>query len=418
MIYDRRDHKPGRENGAVEGHAQDEDFPGPGQGVSASTVNKPPFGDTAPEAINIIRDKTFTTELRRLVERVRENEPDLSGPVHGPAGTGESLELDLYRLYYRAKNLKDNPGVNISINPFDLKEEAALSGMNAAIVAHMAGQMAALSLPAFSLLHFDIDRKAYISGYHTLEGYDTLNIVIGMHDNIFSDLILNQRGIVLDPESIRDDPFLAKRFLPIDGTGPRPLYFTMLSSLSECVAAELSGEDKGAVEQFLPSSIIMAELPDNLLPHDTAGIHSALRRKISLHAFLLDESSSLFTLSKVCSDITPTYGMLDYLFTVFLIRREYVGLSIVSTGGENTGTGYLMKYLISKMNRGLSADSAIIHLLKNRMVIITPVASVGSIQEHIDEYNRLFTGRFTMDEFRPGEFSNSHAIIQRIILGR
>lgn len=375
----------------------------------------------APAAVNIIRDKTFNPELRRLVERVRDNEP---GGVHAPRELfnnqvigDEEFDMELYRLYYRARTLRDNLNVNISFNPFDLQSHLSVTDITEAVFVHMAEEMKAISYPSFGILNYDIQRKGFAPVRHTLDRFDASNIIISLRDGIFLEMFGASEGIIVEESAIRQDNFLAKQFMPADGSEIRPLYFAALSSLGEMAGKELATEGMVFPLPFLPSAILMVELPKGEGRRDTAEIHTALRRKIAIHAFLLGDGGSSSRAPFICDNVAGTYGVLEYLFSVFLLKKDCVCLSVVSKGKGEPGTGYLFKFLVAKTKRMLSSDSAIIHLLKNRLIFLAPSASIVALRELLVEFNRLFEGRFIMKEFRPVDFSDPRDIIQLIVLG-
>lgn len=373
------------------------------------------------ESANIIRNKTFNPELRRLVERVRDNEPGevplSQDPVAGKGPGAEELEMELYRLYYRARTLRDNLNVNISFNPFDLQSSLSSMDMPEAVFAHMAEEMKALSYPSFAILRYDIGRKGFVATRHALERHDAGNIIISLRDGIFLEMLGAGEGIIVDENAIRNDSFLAKRFMPVDGSEARPLYFTALSTLGDMVGRELDSGDTACPLPFLPSSILMAELPPGEGRRDPADIHEALRRKIALHAFLLCDDDSRSRSHFTCDDVGSTYTVLEYLFSVFLLRKDCVCVSVLSRGRDRPGTGYLVKYIIAKTKRMLSSDSTIIHLLKNRLIFIVPSSSLDGMRVLMAEFNRLFEDRFSMKEYRPAEFSDPRDIVMNLVLG-
>src|SRR4030042_5718256 len=67
--------------------------------------------------LHFLRERTFNRELRQLVDRLRENEPDAGDPGPGMEDiaslSDEELQLRLGRLYYLARNIPDNREINI-----------------------------------------------------------------------------------------------------------------------------------------------------------------------------------------------------------------------------------------------------------------------------------------------------------------
>ena len=77
---------------------------------------------------------------------------------------------------------------------------------------------------------------------------------------------------------------------------------------------------------------------------------------------------------------------------------------------------FLIKYIISKLSHRLLSDSAIVHIIKDRLIIMTHNDMVEQIQSLICDYNRLFNDQFTIIEFKSKDFEDSVDIIQKFIL--
>lgn len=377
------------------------------------------FEEETRQQLNILREKTFTPELRRLVERVRDNEPADDDEYIEEADASlndEELQVRLGRLYYQASNILDDRGINISFNPFDLKETLAAPNIRSALVEHIITQMAGLSLPSFALLSYSMDKKGFVPAEHNLSLYLADNIIVSLRDTFFKRILASSDGIIFDPSELGQDPCLSKIFSPKDGTAVRPIYFIQLSALVSAVTGELLISSRMHLSPFLPSSMLMIELPARSEYRDAGAITAAIRQKLSIPYFLLNDNLSLIFSSGTYDDLSYTYRVLDYLFTIFLLQRDRAGLSIQSKTAENSNMSFLIKYIISKLSHDLYSDSAIVHILRNRLLILTRDDSMVAIKEIINGYNDLIKGQFSILEFYPADFQDSLDIIQRIII--
>jgi hypothetical protein len=368
--------------------------------------------------ISVLRKKTFNTELKELVGRIRDNEPETSPgsePVDFVTLTEEELQLRLGRLYYLARNIRDNHEINVSFNPFALKDMGAAEDLRKSVADYLSEQMMELSLSPFALLSYDVGKKGYVPTIHDLDPQLAGNIIISLRDRLFKKILASPGGVVIDAGAILEDPFLAKIFSLKDGTA-HAIYFALVGSLTTAVASELPAPESGTVTPFLPSAMIMIILPDAeaaVHPGEIAGI---LGSRLAMPLFLLNDSQSLVIMPGSYEDLDYTYHLLDYLFTVFLLRENSVGINIESTTRESNSMTFLVKYVISKISHRLASDSVIVHIIKDRLIILTGKAYIGVIKEIIDEYNKLFEQSIVIDEFYPADFKDSRAIIQKLIL--
>jgi len=370
--------------------------------------------------LNFLREKTFNSNLRHLVDRIRDNEPDSADSeiFHEDIDSlsEEELQLRLYRLYYRAVNIRDNRDINIAFNPFEIQEDASSSSIVDSLNCHIINRMESLELSPFALLSYNIAQKGYMPAIHSLDRYHAESIVIGLRDRLFKKILAGPDGVIIDTGEIEEDPFMSKIFSLKEGEERRPLYFIMLSTITAEVMKELPISGSDTLSPFLPSAILMIELPDRSHPATIAAITGTLKRRLALPYFLLNDYQSLVFSSESYEDLDFTYQVLDYLFTIFLLHKDRAGISIKSSAHKNDSMTFLIKYVISKLSHTLYCDSVIVHIIKGRLVILTTGAFVDVIKEIIDEYNRLFNDQFSIVEFYSADFDDSLDIIQKIIL--
>jgi hypothetical protein len=369
--------------------------------------------------LNILREKTFNSDLRHLVDRIKDNEPiSADGEISQEdidSLSEEELLLRLYRLYYRAVNIRDNRDINIAFNPFEIQEDASSSSIVEALNGHILHRMESLALSPFALLSFNIDQKVYMPTIHSLGRYHAQSIVIGLRDRLFKKIAANPEGVIIDAGEIEEDPFMSKIFSLKDGEGHGSLYFIMVSTIIAEVMKELPISGSDNLTPFLPSAIIMIELPDQPHAANISTITGTIKRRLALPYFLLNDYQSLVFSSDSYENLDYTYRVLDYLFTIFLLHGDRAGISIQSSAQKNESMTFLIKYVISKLSHKLHCDSVIVHIIKGRLVILTTDAFVGLVRDIIDEYNRLFNDQFSIVEFHAADFDDSLDIIQKII---
>jgi hypothetical protein len=371
------------------------------------------------QQLSFLREKTFNSDLRHLVDRIRDNEPSSADMELSQEDidslSEEELQIRLYRLYYRAVNIRDNRDINIAFSPFDIQEDASSSSIVDSLNSYIISRMESLGLSPFALLSYNIAQKGYMPAIHSLERYSAEGIVIGLRDRLFKKISASPDGLIIDPAEIEEDPFMRKIFSLKEGEGHRPLYFIMVSTIIAEVMKELPISDADNLAPFLPSAIIMLELPDHPHAATIAAIAGTVKRRLALPYFLLNDYQSLVFSSDNYENLDYTYRVLDYLFTIFLLRKDRAGISIQSTAQKNESMTFLIKYVISKLSHKLYCDSVIVHVIKGRLVILTTAVFIDVIRDIVDEYNRLFNDQFSIVEFYSADFNDSLDIIQRII---
>jgi len=371
--------------------------------------------------LNILRERTFNPELRQLVDRIRINEPS-SGQAEYSAITNvdelsyEELNLQLYRLYYKARNIQDNLDMNISFDPFKEIDNFPAADIRSSIAAQFTGMMRHLSFTPFALFSYDMTVKGYIPKIHNLEGFDVDNIIISLKDGLFQKLLSARDGIMIDSGMLRDDFYMEKIFsLPDDGEG-RSLYFILINNIIEEVVTELSDNDVSNAPSFLPSALLMIVFMEGGVIPEPVEIARIARERLSMPLYVLnDKRSYVFSLERF-DDLSYTFDILEFFFTLFLLKKDRVGISLHVQKTPGTNMQYMMKYIISKLNNKLCSDSVIINVLKDSLIILTEKPYVKTISGIFEEFNALFNDSFIINEFRASDYIDAHDIIQKIII--
>jgi hypothetical protein len=377
------------------------------------------FEEVTRKQLNLLRERTFNPELRKLVDRIRVNEPT---PGHQEIVSGidelteDELQLNLYRLYYKARNISDNNEINISFDPFKMIEESPSGDIKETLAAHVTYMMRHLSLSPFALLSYDITAKGYIPSIHDFAGDIAANIVISLKDSLFQKILSARDGILVYADELRDDHYLNKIFSTQDGSANGPIYFIMINQIVDEVVRELSESGAGPFSSFLPSALLMILLPENAAKAEPVDIARIARERLSLPLFMLnDNHSRVFSLERY-DDLSYIFSVLDYFFNLFLLKKDRVGVSLHVKSSSGTSTPFIMKYIISKLNNKLYSDSVIINVLKERLIILTESIHLEIINQIFEEYNKLFKDSFVMYEFHSADFRDSHEVIQKLII--
>jgi hypothetical protein len=367
------------------------------------------------DAINRTRSRTFNPELRELAERVM-------GRDHKPGGgvssgdidkmSEDELLLELHRLLYMTGSVFDDRGINNSFRPFDFKEDFIRDGSRDALVRQFIAGMKDLAFTSFALLSYSVIQRGYVPAVHSLDRGIAENIAISMRSGLFKKIFSSPEGIIIDGKTLHDDFLLEKIFLSGETRAVR-IFFVMTEHCTGGLATELAVPAPACVPSFLPSSICMIFVGEQ--GQDGRHITDLLARRMPLTLYLLDDNQSSRIVSSFRRLAYP-FHLLDYFFNVFLLRKDNVGLSVRLSGRGGTRKAFLMKYLISRLNRMLGPESAVVHILKNRLVILTRPECVEPVRKILDVHDSMFDEKMSLIEFYATDYDDSNSIIQKIIL--
>jgi hypothetical protein len=413
----RHNKEPG--DGMAEDHPDripaPESFP-PDESIAGAAGS---FEEETRKQLNLLRERTFNPELRRLVDRIRVNEPPAGQQQNIPEIDGMSdddLLLNLYRLFYRARTIRDNSEINISFDPYKIIDEGSSGDINEALVAHVTSMMNHLSLSPFALLSYDISSKGYIPAIHDFAGGEISNVVISLRDNLFQKIHAARNGILVHPDELKDDHYLNKIF-SIEGDRPGgTIYLVMINNVIDEVGKELAESGVAPLSSFLPSSMLMVQLGGEGGKADAGDIARLIRERLSLPLFMLNDKQSLIYSLRHYDDLSSIFDVLDYFFSLFLFKKDRIGISLNIKSSTGTSLPFMMKYIISKLNKKLHSDSIIINVLKERLIILTEKEHMGAINAIFEEYEKLYKDTFITYEFRASDFRDAHEVIQKIII--
>lgn len=375
---------------------------------------------TPPDEINILREKTFTPELRDLVARVirhDSSEPDIPDPYTGLEDQPEEdIILRLHRLFYNTRNLIDNQDINTAFDPFDLQHGAGTGSLDDSVQEYIRDQMADLSFDNLAIFRYDKAQKCFLPDWQNLARYDAGSLMISLHDRLYKKLLSSPDGIILNVADIQNDPYLSKIFIPA-GAGTRtPAYFILLSDIYAELSFEIAAPGTEVVASFLPSGLLMIELFDDAENVNPAPIANLLRKRLSVPFFIADVMGAKILSFENLDKLSNPYSVLEYYFNIFLLMPDGVGLRLDLNASGNGSMLFIMKYILSRLNAVLSADSALIQMVNESLLILTHRSCIERIRNVIDEYIGLFSGSLSLLEFQGGDFPDSASLIQKIVL--
>ena len=170
------------------------------------------YDSTEPD-INILRERTFNKELSDLVSKIRVNESreesiEKSSPKAAKEITDDQLLRLYHRLYYKAINLDKLDKVNSDLNPFELYKESSSDE----IINLIRTEMSKIELQDFSILTFNIEKNCYAAYANFIPNLHDSNIIIDSLENLYSNILSNNNGFVIDSLTIERNSFLKKRF--------------------------------------------------------------------------------------------------------------------------------------------------------------------------------------------------------------
>ncbi|MFC1670458.1 hypothetical protein ACFL20_08690 [Spirochaetota bacterium] len=363
--------------------------------------------------INIMREKTFNEDLRKLVSKVtktedtgsQENIPHYSDALEKISE--QNLLLKLHQLYYEVKNFKNLKDVNASFEPFCI--DGSFDNFQNFIRSYIDGEFKKLSLPQYSILTYNFDKKCFLPELSTIEKIDNTDIYFGINDNLIKEIHNSYNGYFLKRDLIKNDKFLNKRFSEVIDDNFDSFYFIHISNLINVPIEDLNRNLENSY--YIPNtSILMVKVNKDV---DKAKIYGSLVKRLALVMMFVEENLII----RYDSD-SPDYNRLIYLFEyLFQVYPSINGKSCVLIKLDNNYSREIiltLKYIYAKIFSFTAKDSIILRLKQDVIFLITNDSKIRLIEDLISEYNSLYDNSFNIEVIPFDESLSFNSIIQKI----
>ena len=338
--------------------------------ASAGAAAAHPGGDH-----NLLREKTFNEELRHLVDKVTSHETTgrMTEDIDGISD--DELIRRLHLLFYRTIHLESAGAAHdqiLEMRRVAVRDEDAL--LNA-----IHEGLTSLSYPAYSLLPFNLEKRCFTPAINTINSLDVYSLFVDIYDGLYTSIVESGHGILIAPETIREDSFLRKRFVAKSGVLEDWFYVNSLRNLYNPPLVEL--RESGAPDPgFRMSPVLIIRLRQPEVPGEAPEIDEKLGRRLSL-AFLLYASEELGRIGKPGDNLlVHHYRCLEYIYMAFSRMKEGTCFIFNFREYHQAQGRYLLSYFESTLRAGLSGSSFIQQLDKNRLVVFSTMEDARRVK--------------------------------------
>ncbi len=366
------------------------------EAVSPGAVETPAGGEH-----NILREKTFNAELRHLVDRVTSHETSerIADDIDGISD--DELIRRLHLLFYRSIHL-ENAGV-AQVRLLEIQEIAERDEDSVVNAIHEG--LTALSYPAYALLPFNIEKRCFTPTINTINSLDVYSLFIDIYDGLYAAIAEGGRGLLIGPDTIRDDAFLRKRFVSKSGIFEDYYYINSLGNLYRPLLVELHGA--GASDAgFRMSPILIIRMRQADSSEGAASLDHIIGRRLSL-PFLLYASEELERIGKSGGDLlVHHYRCLEYIYMAFSKMVEGRCFIFNFLEYHQARGRYLFSYFQAALRAGLSGSSFIQQLDKNRVAVFAAMNDVEWVKNTASHWSEVHGDIFIISTLDAGKGLN------------
>jgi hypothetical protein len=363
-----------------------------------------------PQEKNLLREKTFNSELNQLVNKIFTNEKINEEPVELPEEidlTGKNnLLLKCEELIYRLKHFEDCNTATAFYNPFDADINVYDDIDDTAD--YIKTGLLQCGHHEYQILKYNFNDKAYRSDINMLEESYSTGIYFSNNDPVIKRIQSSAEGFIIKPDLIASDPFFSKKFIS-DGSNSSNMdtfYIVKISNLfNDSINMEKLGDKISKFEDFL-SPLILLKLTGNT-EYKTEEILSSLKRTASIPMMLY------FLKNRIKFNITnskyeDTLLMIE-LFIKSSINTRIKSYIITLKDYSVKDNLFIFKFFISRVKKFFSHDSLILQISINRAIIVTTL-DADEIFKSIDRVNSE-TELLTVDPVDYSGFLNSKEFV-------
>ncbi len=335
---------------------------------------------------NILREKTFNSELDSLVSKIFSNEKksDSSTDYSSDPIEKNSLLLKCEKLIYQLKHSEDLNSISSNYNPFDTDINVYDDIDDTAD--YIKAGLLQCGYSKFQILKYNFNDKAYRNDINFLDSSYTSEMYFSIKDPLMLRLQDLGDGFVINTGLINSDPFFSKKFLNIDAEdlSPREFYIIKISDiLNDTINFEKLLNNINKFEEYL-SPLLLVELTgsDKNRPDE---IFKALKEAAALPLMLyLLKNRIRFSFSKYSYE--DTLLMIE-LFIKSAVNSNLQSYIITLKDYSSKDNLFKLKFVLSKIRRVLKKHSMILKISVNGAVIVTPTSDFSEIHNIIDRVN-------------------------------
>jgi hypothetical protein len=358
---------------------------------------------------NILREKTFNEELRHLVEKVTAHEAP--GPETSDIDdvSDEELIRRLHVLFYRAIHLE-----HAVPPPRSLVELRRVRGRDEDSLINAIHQgLAELSYRAFALLPFNLEKRCFTPAINTITSLDVLNLFVDMYDRMYTEIVEGGKGLLIRPDTIREDVFLRKRFVAKAGQGDDHFYINSLWNLYRPLVAGLLGPESPD-PGFRMSPLLIIRLKPTEAEAGAEAVDHSIAGRLAM-TFLLYSSEERRRIVGPGGDmLAQNFRCLEYLFMAFG-RMRGAACFILTFREFHTAEGrFLFSYFESVLRSVLSGASSVQQIDKNRLAVFASVNDVDRVRKTAARWNDVH-GNLGVARFDSGADLNYNGFLNNYI---
>lgn len=353
--------------------------------------------NTEPEKVPVfLREKTFNSELSFLLNKISSNEKSPASADETRGNINADIQLkntalhEIEKLIYELKHFEEAGADSAGFNPFNLDVDVYddIDDLNDYITEGMRQAGA----EKFLLLRFNLSDNSFRTDINLINESMTTDVFFGLKDEIIENLKTNTTGIIITPDSIKNDSFLYKKFRnafnnPDEITS---FYLVRINNICRKSCHDTFYEKKLADYSFL-SPLLIVSL-DKTKEYDPDSIFNTLLRfaSIPLGIYMMN-----FAIKTAISGFNyrDTLLMIDLYTKISENMKMNTGIIRLSDYSLKENV-FIYTFMLSKIRKKLKKNSLFIRINIDQAVFVCSdeeLDEITNVTDRINEVNETIT---------------------------
>jgi len=357
------------------------------------------FSEEILEPVNLLRERTFNSELRSLVSRISDNEESfddsnkVSNREREQNKDKNNLLEKLHQLYYQ---LLYDDQISLSFqnnNDFLLNETVDNKKNRVNFLLSINKRLSLFELSNFSIFDYSFKDQCYKS----FNDCFFKDLFIGLKDIEYGKIVNSEYGFRLNLEDIKDNILLSKKFSEDFLLKSGFIFFVNINKFLSVFTNEMKKKFELKLGNIFLFDSIFALFCENSVELNEKEIFDLLKELLFPEIFKILDVLDQKKIGKIdtgfYSHLNIISSFQDYIDSNFQFRS----FNLIVSDVLNKKIDFIVKYLFVKLNEKLENGLIILSVSETVFFLIIKARETEILYNIIDEYNSVWNNLFSLE---------------------
>jgi hypothetical protein len=369
-------------------------------------------GDAAPTGFNILREKTFNENLRKLIHRIEDHEstaPQAGDEARGRINeiTEEELIKRFHGLHYRIDNIDEHLQSHTAFDPF--RHGSPGRPLTEQVVAEEIGSiLSRLGYGAYAILRYSMPDRCFRPFINRIPFLPDDDFILALDEPLYQRITSAPHGAVLERSDFAGGAFL-RRTLVLSEFGDDHVVLALeCRPLAAGIIGELGMKWEAAAPGFMPSPLLLLYYDPKKIPVDPEKCIEILAGRLAVPLLLADIQGPE-------RQGGGSETLLEQLIPLFFKKPSHRCV-LVRCSAEDVSGYFLMKFLYEKLLRILNPDSSILLVRPRSIFLIIMDEKIQTVQNITDHWGKIMNNSMILSVYNSFDYHHPTDLLKTILL--